>query len=115
MAAKKTAAHLLAERKMSVDCDDSCVYSGSGCAAAPFIKPEFRELADSYGAWPNVKRRSSHEAEFVRQLQMAHDGAKHGEGFLHSWKLTMRGIASRNNLSTALIDEDDKREEVCCG
>jgi hypothetical protein len=59
--------------------DGLCVYSGTGCGAAPFIKPEHRRDADRYGSWRSLIKQegfaSTHESNFVVALQRAHDSA----------------------------------------
>lgn len=71
-------AHLLGTRKPGVrENTSACVYSGSGCGAAPFIKEAFRGEADREGSWEGVSAAfgSHHEMDFIMALQRAHDDA----------------------------------------
>ena len=89
-----------------------CSYSGSGCAAACFIKPEYREMADGLGGgetagWYSVLdagRAPAHEESLISGMQGAHDAARDGDAFLSEWKKNMRRVAEQHSLSTTLLD-----------
>lgn len=105
-----SAHHIQSTGVKSVEKPDSniCIYGGTGCAAAPFIKPEYREGIK--GFWPPVMYQGrhhefampEHEAAFVQALQGCHDGA-HKSGFMENWKQKMRNLAYKHGLSTAAL------------
>jgi hypothetical protein len=78
-------AHVLKNGKKSVK-GDRCMYGGIGCAAAPFLKEQYRASADGrlegsskYGnSWRILELKGyvpHHEANIVRMLQSCHDNA----------------------------------------
>lgn len=91
-----------------------CVYSGIGCAAAPFLKPERREACDGLGSWdalvePEVCGQTTysetslavappHEQALIRQIQQCHDNTPRGSTFLPSFNQRMRELAQREGL-----------------
>ena len=89
-----------------------CSYAGSGCAAACFIKPEYREMAgglsngDTAGWYTVLEagRAPAHEESLISGMQGAHDDARDGYAFLSEWKENMRWVAEQHSLSTALLD-----------
>lgn len=109
--------HILNTRKKSLEISrHRCVYSGSGCAAAPFIRPDMREFCDNQagagsGWWELMGSGlvPSGNERLISDLQSAHDGA-YEKQFMPNFKKVARRIAERYKLSTRLIDEDDKRE-----
>ena len=108
-----SAAHILStKRKSCYEDAPKCFYSGSGCGAAVFIKPEGREVCDNSinGTWEGLASDglvSSHEAEFVQKLQWAHDDASSSpEDFLDSWKTRMRGVAAEYRLADGVLARD---------
>jgi hypothetical protein len=107
----KAARHVLANGEPSVDPTGSCVYSGIGCAAAPFIKPEFREEAagswyslhlPSQGKWEHSHRPDAH-VELIGHLQGAHDHSANLPAFISEFKKEMVKVAERYSLSTAVL------------
>lgn len=92
-----------------------CVYSGCGCAAAPFLLESERDNADGLGGWTSLVNRQVvplHEADFVRELQRAHDlGADvknsdpNYEPFMVGWKRRMYNIADIFKLDTTELDK----------
>ena len=108
-----SAAHILStKRKSCYEDAPKCFYSGSGCGAAVFIKPEGREVCDNSinGTWEGLASDglvSSHEAEFVQKLQWAHDDASSSpEDFLDSWKTRMRSVAAEYRLADGVLARD---------
>lgn len=105
-----SAKHLLQTRRRSTSNNtDACVYSGSGCGAAPFIRATMHSTADYYGSWHglcSVRKAPTHECDFVQQLQDAHDGADDGDSFITTWKPRMIKLAQKFDLSTAVLDAD---------
>ena len=103
-------AHIGTTRRKSLSVTGtSCTYGGSGCAAAPFLKPEYREKADGeargtgWGTLAFGKLVSDHEAQFVRRLQGCHDYAI-ADNFIHEWKEQMTDLAAMFGLSTEKLD-----------
>lgn len=86
-----------------------CCYGGTGCAAAVFLQPEYRDAFDQMAggegyAWTALARAghvSPHEVEFVSYLQAAHDRAgTHGEGqFMADYENRMRRLAENYDLT----------------
>lgn len=106
MAAK----HIITTRQQSVDEDCQCCYSGSGCAASVFLKPECREKADNLSApgWIRLADRGYvpvHEKTFIGELQLCHDSATNGEAFFYNWIRRMHELAKSYGLGTAVLDE----------
>jgi len=116
-----SARHIIAQGKQSARYNEgtgSCVYSGSGCAAAPFILPEMRAMADGFGAWRVLVREElapSHEATFIRELQACHDNnawdrskprnpPAEPTAFLIGWRASMGRLAEKYNLNIAALD-----------
>lgn len=108
-------AHIASTRKKSMD-GSQCVYSGSGCAAACFLKPECRERADSAepthatfagsSGWYGLQINGLvpvHEADLVAWLQECHDDAPE-EIFMQQWKENMVDLAAMCGLSTEKLD-----------
>lgn len=105
-------AHIGQTRQKSVQISDGgskgCVYSGSGCAAAPFLKPENREIADNvpgllYTGWGmlvGVSMVPEDNSSLICSLQSCHDLAPSGQEFLEVWKTSMARVAVRYKLST---------------
>lgn len=70
------------------DVAGQCLYSGSGCNAAPFLKPEYREMADDFSGWHNLllnNKVPDHYAGFIGALQDAHDNAG-VTGSIQNWR-----------------------------
>ena len=105
-----SAAHICSTRQKSYGSVVGCSYAGSGCAAAPFIRPEHRQRADKYGTWArqvDLLLAPDHETSFVLALQCCHDFATE-RGFFDDWKRNMCSLAERHGLSTAKLDELSK-------
>jgi hypothetical protein len=89
-----------------------CSYSGIGCAASVFLKPEYREKADSTGSgsWYsliNYGVASSHNAELISFLQSAHDdttSGKNSEKFMREWNSGMRQAAALFDIDTSKLE-----------
>lgn len=88
-----------------------CAYSGTGCAAAPFLKPENRTVADnmlmmgtSWLSLVEMEKVPRHEHLFVVRLQACHDGSPEGDSFMHMWTFSMRQLAEQHGLSTEKLD-----------
>ena len=102
-----SAKHVLANGRRSTDAG-GCVYSGIGCAAAPFIKPEDREAADSAEAgstWPflcSANLVPGHNSGLVAAMQRCHDSAD-SNGFVKDFKKRMREVAEWYNLSADVL------------
>ena len=96
-------AHIRSTRKKSKE-GANCVYTGSGCAAAPFIEPENRAAMDDWdasAAWLGLIRGhgvSSHEADFVTELQKCHDRAT-DDDFMYSYERRMERLARNCGLT----------------
>jgi len=101
-----SARHILTTRKRSTN-DEGCTYSGCGCAAAPFLDPNERLYADSYGSWPGLVCEGlapDHHASFIHKLQMCHDGAHNDATFMKDWAAEMRTLADRYKLDASILD-----------
>jgi len=105
--------------KLSVDSAlYRCVYSGSGCAAAPFIREEERMWVNPIGAWAALVQRGKVDAnvsyganEFISQLQKCHDRNAFGKeqggasaSFLINWEQDMRLLGLEHGLSLEVLD-----------
>lgn len=108
-----SAKHVLANGRPSVNSTTlSCVYSGIGCAAAPFLRPEERAKIDNGNDetdWLSLNRNDivpSHEVVFVYGLQCCHDVnyKKPNAEFVSSFKAQMRNLASSENLDDSILD-----------
>lgn len=86
-----------------------CVYSGTGCNAAPFILPEYRLLADEkYGSWRAVVHSGAapdHECGFVHDLQQAHDGPLPRKEFRPQYLQNMRTLGESHKLDMSVLDK----------
>lgn len=87
-----------------------CLYSGSGCNAAPLLTEEGRYEADrTMGSWASVveqKGAPSHEFDFIDRLQKAHDTASPSpDDFKTSYKSGMKTLAYRYGLDTTELDK----------
>ena len=115
-----SARHILATGKPSVNEGSTlCVYAGSGCAAAPFIREDQREIADGLdtSGWgtgwqwlSNDGHVPKHEDDFVVRLQLCHDdnaatvSSEEDFNFMELWEDSMRILAAEHGLSTAVLD-----------
>ena len=114
-----SAKHILAAGKCSVNDQGTCSYAGSGCAAAPFIREDQREIADGldtsgWGAGWQWLSNNGHvpkrEDDFVVRLQLCHDdnaatvSNKEDFNFMELWEDSMRILAAEHGLSTAVLD-----------
>lgn len=107
----KAAHHVQSNGRPSVRADNSCTYGGIGCAAAVFIKPEYRE--ELRGSWPPAYREKdmgmhdyalpSHQSPLIKDLQFAHDYASKSVDFMAVWKVEMQKVAAKYSLSTAAL------------
>ena len=105
-------AHMAVERQASV-LNNSCVYSGTGCNAAPLIRREMRDAADRIGNWSFLVETGfvpANNADFIQALQQAHDSVarSNAEGdynFMARWKANMRALALEYGLSTSTLDK----------
>ena len=102
-----SAKHVLANGRRSTN-DGGCVYSGIGCAAAPFIKLEYREDADRAEAgssWPFLCSADfvpGHNSGLVTAMQKCHDSAD-SNGFVEDFKKRMLEVAKWYNLSADVL------------
>lgn len=86
--------HVLKNGKPSMNSDGHCVYSGIGCAAAPFLKPEVRDAFPASWGWQRLIREGKVPTDnraTIAELQNCHDSAAHdalhtGKEFLPSFK-----------------------------
>ncbi len=104
-----SAKHIMTTQQKSVSDNGLCVYSGIGCAASVFIKPEFREEADSTGSgsWNALTGYGVaplHNLNLICLLQNAHDDAPSGERFIPGWNSNMRDIADTYNLDVSKLE-----------
>lgn len=87
---------------------NQCVYSGTGCNAAPLLVEEFREKADHYGAWSELVTigvvPATNEA-FISDLQTAHDRSQNDSSFMRYWLRNMRELAEKYKLNTTALDK----------
>lgn len=83
-----------------------CTYQGKGCAAAPFIKPEHREFADTgdtelkTAAWSTLVHKMlvpNHERDLVQKLQQCHDLANRAR-FMQDYERRMADLAEQEGL-----------------
>lgn len=106
-----SARHILTTRQASRNADGACIYGGSGCGAAPFLREEVHADADKYTtSWGQLRYKEvvpEHECEFVSSLQRAHDQAAcWTDSFVNRWKESMVRVAAAHKLSTDVIDHD---------
>lgn len=109
----KAVAHIAKTRKKSVrGTNQNCVYSGSGCNAAPLLANDnVRMSMDNMGGsnWESLVQYGSvpaNNAEFINELQRAHDSsAVHPDYFMKHWKASMYSLATRWNLSTSTLNK----------
>lgn len=97
-------------RKQSYRQAHGCLYSGSGCNAAPLIEKDKRAKADRVGGWRDLVATGmvpGNNAQFIEELQAAHDSCGHNEpnAFMGYWKENMAALAKRWNLSTSTLDK----------
>lgn len=81
-----------------------CTYGGIGCAAAPFLKEEYREC--TWGSWAGLigeGKVSPYHNRLIARLQSAHDYAAsasaNGEPFIGCFKDIIAHIAKEFNLN----------------
>lgn len=102
--------HIGTTRKPSLSEDNTCVYGGSGCNAAPFLTATGRVIGDmeypGYG-WVTLvddNQVPDHNSAFIQRLQIAHDkaAAKSIEGvdFMSAYVMYMKDVALSENLYT---------------
>lgn len=68
--------HVMKNGRPSIDSDGTCIYGGIGCAAAPFLKEELRDI--TAGGWRYLVmdgRVSRAHDRLIHKLQVAHDEA----------------------------------------
>lgn len=118
-----SAAHLLKTRKPSYKVIDSgadiiCLYSGSGCAIAPFI-PNPTKIAELWEGRTVSSMNRKVLPPFIRRnigffvrLQDAHDSSveychktDNMESWLEMWKEKMREIAKSFKLDDSILNE----------
>lgn len=106
-------AHIASTRTKSLDPTDSdrrCIYSGSGCAAAPFLREECRKEADdaTRGGWRILMSKGlvpGNNDELITLLQNAHDRTQDDQPFMPQWKAHMIQVAGYYELSTTELDK----------
>lgn len=83
-----------------------CCYTGIGCAASVFLKPELRQYADSLEmGWEEMADQgevSPAHRMLVNDLQQAHDQADEDE-FMADWKSRMMTVADIHSLDTVKL------------
>ena len=120
-----SARHILATGKPSVNEGSTlCVYAGSGCAAAPFIREEERKKADEpkvyfgtkypYSGWGDLASNNlvpRHHQDLVADFQVCHDtyASKVVTDddlaiWLSNWKVAMRRVAKIHDLDPSILD-----------
>ncbi|QDJ96194.1 hypothetical protein Xoosp13_7 [Xanthomonas phage Xoo-sp13] len=90
----------------SVNTFGKCLYSGSGCNAAPLLREDVRELADIYGSWPQLavnKYVPKNNAAFIEQLQSAHDDSD-PITFKSDYDSRMLKLAKTYGLDSTILD-----------
>lgn len=98
------AKHVLANGAKS-EVNGRCQYSGIGCAAAPFILPEKRDLADLVGPWfmlVQLMYVPHQHDELMGEITRAHDSVFQ-EPFIPRWKYRMRRVATNFGLSHEVL------------
>lgn len=102
---------------------NACRYGGSGCAAAVFIREEFRDIADrKAGQWLSVvatRLASITNIDLIMSLQNAHDDSVEAaldmdangihkvvnlNNFFTRWYCAMREVAEKFNLNMTVLD-----------
>ena len=118
-----SAKHILGTGKCSLNSAGTCSYAGSGCAAAPFIKPEYRDKADNYGtspagtSWHDLVEGGyapAHEQKFVTDLQLSHDShaAQHAPQFLDNYRYDMKFLGKEHGLDISVLGPFDEQQKV---
>ena len=118
-----SAKHIIAAGKCSVNDHGTCSYAGSGCAAAPFIKPEYRKEADTYNtndagtSWDDLVKGAyvpSHEHKFVTELQLSHDShaSDYSPMFLANYLYDMKFLGKEHGLDISVLGTFDEQETV---
>lgn len=105
-------AHIRSTRTKSIKPGSTsvCVYSGSGCAASVFLRPERRDEFDAMYAGHSVSWLTlagtghvpEHESYFVRELQNCHDRTPNKDGqeaFMAEYERSMSYLAERRGLT----------------
>jgi hypothetical protein len=101
------ARHVLTNGKQSAELG-SCVYSGIGCAAAPFLTSEAR--ASLKAVWSELVDGlvvPAANGALIRGMQICHDDADDSDGdaaFVSDFKRRMRSLAVEKGLSPAVLD-----------
>ena len=123
-----SAKHILSTGRPSYVNDSNgvhgCVYRGSGCAAAPFIREEERKKADQpkayygtkypYSGWNDLASNNlvpRHHQDLVTDFQICHDTdaskvvtVEHQAIWLSNWKAAMLRVAKRHDLDPSILD-----------
>lgn len=79
----------------------SCEYGGIGCAASPFLKDEYKDIADKTGQWRglfNAKLVPLKHLELVSSIQTCHDDADSTK-FLTDFENRMKDVANEYTLN----------------
>lgn len=100
----KARAHINITRKASMNAHKSCVYAGSGCNAAPLVKPTKRADFDKIGPWSELVSKGKvpgNNAEFIGLIQDAHDSAasESASDFISAYNDNMKFVAKKFNLN----------------
>lgn len=110
------AKHVLTNGRPSLN-RKNCVYSGIGCAAAPFLKPEFTKRADEVGNWMTLHTRNKvpdNHLSLIVELQSCHDDAaryrssRDSAGFISGFKFNMRNVAERFKLDASILNPSNE-------
>lgn len=102
-----SAAHIQETRQKSYSVEEKmCVYTGIGCAASVFLRPECRLKADEVGAWYTLAAEGMvpyHYMSLVIALQNTHDNC-FSSSFMEEWLKGMRVVAERYGLNTGVLE-----------
>ena len=118
-----SAKHILSTGKCSLNSAGTCSYAGSGCAAAPFIKPEYRKEADTYNtndagtSWGDLVKGGyapEHEQKFVTELQLSHDShaSAYAPQFLDNYRYDMKYLGKEHGLDISVLGPFDEQQTV---
>lgn len=96
----------------SVNVHGKCIYSGTGCNAAPMLREDMRQDADAYGSWSELVGEDmapAHNVKFIVELQEVHDNSgKYASNLTASFRkaylINMQALAKSHNLNSTELD-----------
>lgn len=105
--------HIKSTGVKSCKLSGNCIYSGTGCNASIFIKPDFHNNADEgvYGgsSWVTLAKNGVvplHEYRFVSDLQSAHDRCERPEKvFKREYVGYMAELAANHRLDPTSLNK----------